>query len=122
MFKDHLTKIKVINVKNKKSKNILPYDELKGEMIGYKNQFIERVKYVFKDGKAVECYNELETDNPIFFDTILKTGDNLKKNVQINGKVLSYEWSDDYFEQKGKGCSKKEITIFLKEQGYKIKK
>lgn len=122
MFKDHLTKIKAINIKSKKSKNVLPYEELKGEMVGYKNQFIERVKYVFKDGKAVECYNELETDNPIFFDTILKTGDNLHKNVQINGNILSYEWSDDYFEQKGKGCSKEEIRIFLKKKGYKIKK
>lgn len=118
---NHIEKVKEVKVKPKKTKDILPYDELLAEKVGYKNQFIERVKYIFKDGKAVECYNELESDNPIFIDATLNAGDNLHKNVQLNGNVLSYEWNDKYFEEKGKGCSKSEIKKFLKALGYKIK-
>jgi len=118
---NHIEKVKSVNIKPKELKKDLPYEELYAEKIGYKNQFIERVKYIFKDGKAVECYNELESENPIFIDAILNNGQNLHKNVQLNGKVLSYEWNDNYFEEKGKGCSKAEIKKFLKSLGYKIK-
>ena len=45
-YSESLTKIKPINVKPKKSKVVLPYDELEAEFIGYANQFIERCKYV----------------------------------------------------------------------------
>ena len=33
---------------------------------------------------------------------------------------MYFEWSDDYFEQKGKGRTKVEIEKFLKDSGFKI--
>ena len=121
-YSESLTKIKPINVKPKKSKVVLPYDELEAEFIGYANQFIERCKYVFEYDKAVACYMETESDDPLF----LEVNNNelirkLVKNVSYEGNKVRYEWSDEYFEEKGKGCSKEEIKVFLKELGYKIK-
>ena len=117
-YHESLTKIKPINVKPKKSKVVLPYDELEAESIGYANQFITRCKYVFEYDKAVACYMEIESDDPLFLEII---DDKLVKNVSYEEGKTKYEWSDEYFEQKGKGCSKEEIKAFLKKMGYKIK-
>lgn len=121
-YSESLTKIKPIDVVPKKSEVVLPYDELEAEFIGYANQFIERCKYVFEYDKAVACYMETESDDPLF----LEINNNelirkLVKNVSYDGNKVRYEWSDEYFEEKGKGCSKEEIKAFLKELGYKIK-
>lgn len=118
---DSLKKIMSIKIKERKNKQPLPYDELEAEFIGYKKTFINRAKYIFEYDKAVKCYMEMEADNEIFFKVQLQP-DNLTKNHKRKGNILTYEWSDFYFEQKGKGCSKQEIKQFLKKQGYKIKK
>jgi len=121
MFKDYLVKIKPVNVTPKKSKNHQPYDELEAELVGYKKQFIQRCKYIFENDKAVKCFMEIESDNPVFLKSTSFTSD-LEKNVIYDGNIKKYEWSDDYFLQKGKGCSKEEVKIFLKKSGFKIKK
>ena len=123
-IKDHLTKISPVNIKPKKSKEILSHDELKAELIGYKNQFIKRCNYVFQNDKAIACYMEMESDNELFLnpfpDDLSYLYDPLVKNVRYEGNKKYYEWSDEYFEQKGKGCSKAEIEEFLKALGYTI--
>ena len=121
-YSESLTKIKPIDVVPKKSEVVLPYDELEAELIGYANQFIKRCKYVFEYDKAVACYMETESDDPLFLDVINnELIKKLVKNVSYEGNKVRYEWSDEYFEEKGKGCSKEEIKAFLKESGYKIK-
>jgi len=62
----------------------------------------------------------MESDDEIFLKLYLNDG--LTKNVKREKNIISYEWSDEYFEEKGKGCSKEEIKQFLKAQKYKIKK
>ena len=119
MFKDSLTKIKPINIKPKKTKNALLHDELKAEFIGYANQFIERCHYVFENDKAIACYMEIESDNPLFLEPV-PFADSLEKNVRYEKNKKYYEWSDEYFAKKGKDCSKEEVQEFLKELGYKI--
>lgn len=116
---EHLSKVKNIKIKPKKSKVILPKDELNAEFIGYKKQFVIRTKYIFEYDKAVACYNEIESDHEIFLE---ERTPELKKNTKRNGNIVSYEWSDEYFENKGKGQSKEEIKQFLKKMKYKIKK
>lgn len=101
------------------SKQVLPRDEIIGEFVGYKNQFVKRTKYIFEYDKAVKCYNEMETENDIFFEPIYSDKE-IIKNIKRNGNILSYEWSDEYFEQMGKGCSKSEIKLLLKMLGFKI--
>ena len=119
MFKNRLTKIEPIIVKSKKRKKILSKDELEAELIGYRKQFIKRCKYVFKEDKAVACYMEIETNDPIFLQSFEQKAE---KNVVLDGNKKKFEWSDEYFLQKGKGCSKEEIKSFLKQMGYKIRK
>lgn len=115
--------------KNKESKNMQndnqsTHDELKAEFIGYANQFIIRSTYVFEDNKAIACYMEIESDNELFLnpfpEDLLYLSDPLVKNVRYEGNKKYYEWSDEYFEEKGKGCSKAEIEDFLRGQGYTI--
>lgn len=121
-YSESLTKIKPIDVVPKKSEVVLPYDELEAELIGYANQFIKRCKYVFEYDKAVACYMETESDAPLFLEIVDDDfPKKLVKNVTYGGNKVRYEWSDEYFEEKGKGCSKEEIKAFLKELGYKIK-
>jgi len=117
---NHLSKVKIFKIKEKKSKEILPKDELVGELVGYKNQFIQRTKYIFEYDKAVACYNEIESDNEIFLEDY-SPNDGTRKNVKREGNILSFEWSDEFFEQKGKGSSKEEIKKFLKLMRFKIK-
>lgn len=117
---EHLSKIKKVELKDKKSKEILPKDELIGEFIGYKNQFIQRTKYIFEYDKAVACYNEIESENEIFLENLCPD-DGTRKNIKKNGNVLQFEWSDEYFVEKGKGCSKEQIKQLLKASRYKIK-
>lgn len=101
---------------------MLPYDELEAELIGYANQFIKRCKYVFEYDKAVACYMEIESDDSLFLEIVDDDfPKKLVKNVTYGGNKVRYEWSDEYFEEKGKGCSKEETKAFLKELGYKIK-
>ena len=118
-IKDHLTKISPVNIKPKKSKEILPHDELKAEKVGYANQYVERCRYVFENDKAIACYMEMESDNKIFLEPF-PLSESLEKNVKYEGNRKYYEWSDKYFEQKGKGCSKPEIEEFMKALGFKI--
>ena len=100
----------------KEPKNTL--DELNAELVGYDNLFIMRVKYVFDSDRAIACYQEIESDNEIFLKNYLSEQ---TKNVIKEENKLRYEWTDNFFEQKGKGCSKEEIKIWLKSQGYKTK-
>ena len=51
-----------------------------------------------------------------------EVNDGLRKNIKRGENILKYEWSDDYFLQKGKGCTKDEVERFLKKQKFKIKK
>lgn len=44
----------------------------------------------------------------------------MTKNIEFDGKTLKYEWSDDFFEQKGKGASREVIEQFLKDMGWEI--
>ena len=118
-IKDHLTKISPVNIKPKKNKEILPHDELKAEKVGYANQYVERCRYVFENDKAIACYMEMESDNKIFLEPF-PLSESLEKNVKYEGNRKYYEWSDEYFEQKGKGCSKPEIEEFMKALGFKI--
>ena len=94
-------------------------DELNAELVGYNNLFIMRVKYVFDSDKAIACYEEIESDNEIFLKNYLS---GQTKNLVREGNKLRYEWADEFFEQKGKGCSKEEIKMWLKSGGYQIKK
>lgn len=107
---------------NKKStsKKIALHDELKAELVGYQKQFIVRAKYIFENNKAIACYMENESDNDLFLENNLDVP--YYKYRKREGNIVKYEWSDEYFEVKGKGKSKEEITAFLKEQGFKIKK
>jgi len=117
---DRLTKVNPIKVKEKKSKTVLPKDELMAEFVGYKKTFIKRTKYIFEYDQAVACYEEIESDYPSILD--IYADDKLCKNIERNGNTIKYEWNDNYFEQKGRGCTKEEIKDFLKSQKYKIKK
>ena len=87
--------------------------------MGYANQYVERCRYVFENDKAIACYMEMESDNKIFLEPF-PLSESLEKNVKYEGNKKYYEWSDEYFEQKGKGCSKSEIKEFLKALGFKI--
>ena len=93
------------------------YDELKAEFVGYANQFVLRTTYIFENDKAIACYMETESNNELYLKQI---DPSLEKNFRREGNIVYYEWSDEYFEQKGKGCSKKVIEKFLKDSGYKI--
>lgn len=120
MFGEHFKKIKQVNIKSKKFKKILPYDEIVGEQKICFNQGYMRTIYKFENDRAVYCINELESDNELLLEEVSKE-DKLTKNIQRDGNVVRYEWSDEYFEEKGKGCSKEEIKKFLKALKYKIK-
>ena len=85
------------------------------------NQGYMRTIYKFENDKAISCINELESDVEIFLEVASKE-DRLIKNIQRDGNIVRYEWSDEYFQEKGKGCSKEEIKKFLKSLRYKIKK
>ena len=110
--------------KKNKNDNKSTYDELKAEFIGYANQFIIRSTYVFENNKAIACYMEIESDNELFLkpfpEDLSYLYDPLVKNVRYEGNKKYYEWSDEYFEEKGKGCSKAEIEDFLRDLGYTI--
>lgn len=101
----------------KKTKNEI--DELRAEIVGYKKLYIMRVRYIFESDKAIACYEEIESDDEIFLKNYFEEQ---TKNVVREGNKLMHEWTDDFFEEKGKGCSKKEIKRWLKFMGYKIKK
>lgn len=110
-------KINVENSSSNEDDGQVIYDELKAEFIGYANQFVLRATYVFENDKAIACYMETESNNELYLKQI---DPSLEKNYRREGNIAYYEWSDEYFEQKGKGCSKKVIEKFLKDSGYKI--
>ena len=93
------------------------YDELKAEFVGYANQFVLRTTYIFENDKAIACYMETESNNELYLKQI---DPSLEKNFRREGNIVYYEWSDEYFEKKGKGCSRKVIEKFLKDSGFKI--
>ena len=97
--------------------SLIIYDELKAEFVGYANQFVLRTTYIFENDKAIACYMETESNNELYLKQI---DPSLEKNFRREGNVVYYEWSDEYFEKKGKGCSRKVIEKFLKELGFKI--
>ncbi len=110
-------KINVENGSSNEDNGQVTHDELKAEFIGYANQFVLRATYVFENDKAIACYMETESNNELYLKQI---DPSLEKNYRREGNIAYYEWSDEYFEQKGKGCSKKVIEKFLKDSGYKI--
>ena len=110
-------KINVENGSSNEDDGQVIYDELKAEFVGYANQFVLRATYVFENDKAIACYMETESNNELYLKQI---DPSLEKNYRREGNTAYYEWSDEYFEQKGKGCSKKVIEKFLKDSGYKI--
>ncbi len=111
------SKINVENSSSNEDNGQVTHDELKAEFIGYANQFVLRATYVFENDKAIACYMETESNNELYLKQI---DPSLEKNYRREGNIAYYEWSDEYFEQKGKGCSKKVIEKFLKDSGYKI--
>ena len=107
-----------INVENSvEDGSQIIYDELKAEFVGYANQFVLRTTYIFENDKAIACYMETESNNELYLKQI---DPSLEKNFRREGNIVYYEWSDEYFKKKGKGCSRKVIEKFLKELGFKI--
>lgn len=107
-----------INVENSvEDGSQIIYDELKAEFVGYANQFVLRTTYIFENDKSIACYMETESNNELYLKQI---DPSLEKNFRREGNIVYYEWSDEYFEKKGKGCSRKVIEKFLKELGFKI--
>lgn len=98
------SKINVENSSSNEDNGQVTYDELKAEFVGYANQFVLRATYVFENDKAIACYMETESNNELYLKQI---DPSLEKNYRREGNIAFYEWSDEYFEQKGKGCSKK---------------
>ena len=99
-----------INVENSvEDGSQIIYDELKAEFVGYANQFVLRTTYIFENDKAIACYMETESNNELYLKQI---DPSLEKNFRREGNVVYYEWSDEYFEKKGKGCSRKVIEKF----------
>lgn len=98
-------------------------DELVAEQKIVYNQGILKTIYKFENNKAISCINISEFSDEEFakiaFDAN-KLTPQMFKNVKFDGKVLEYEWSDNFFEQKGKGESKEVIEKFLKDSGWKI--
>lgn len=111
------SKINVENTSSSEDNGQVTYDELKAEFVGYANQFVLRATYIFENDKAIACYMETESNNELYLKQI---DPSLEKNYRREGNIVYYEWSDEYFEQKGKGCSKKVIEKFLKDLGFKI--
>ena len=70
-----------------------------------------------ENDKVIACYMETELNNELYLKQIDPL---LEKNFRREGNVVYYEWSDEYFEKKGKGCSRKVIEKFLKDSGFKI--
>ena len=87
------------------------------QIVGYANQFVLRTTYIFENDKAIACYMETESNNELYLKQI---DPSLEKNFRREGNIVYYEWSDEYFEKKGKGCSRKVIEKFLKDLGFKI--
>lgn len=107
-----------INVENSvEDDSQIIYDELEAEFVGYANQFVLRTTYIFENDKAIACYMETESNNELYLKQI---DPSLEKNFRREGNIVYYEWSDEYFEKKGKGCSRKVIEKFLKDLGFKI--
>lgn len=107
-----------INVENSvENGSQIIYNELKAEFVGYANQFVLRTTYIFENDKAIACYMETESNNELYLKQI---DPSLEKNFRREGNIVYYEWSDEYFEKKGKGCSRKVIEKFLKDLGFKI--
>ncbi|NCC71532.1 hypothetical protein EOM09_08220 [bacterium] len=87
------------------------------------NQGISKTTYKFENGKAISCINITEFYNEEFAQIVYNANminSHMFKNIKFNGKILEYEWSDDFFEKKGKGSSKEVIIKFLKDSGWKI--
>lgn len=110
-------KINVENSSSVEDGSQVIYDELKAEFVGYANQFVLRTTYIFENDKAIACYMETESNNELYLKQI---DPSLEKNFRREGNIVYYEWSDEYFEKKGKGCSRKVIEKFLKDSGFKI--
>lgn len=107
---------------NIEKKDIL-VDEIYGEQKIYGNQGVKKTVYKFEDGKAISCFNTEEFYDESFQKIMLEFYEQQQKdlkNMKCAGNIITFEWSDEFFKQKGKGSTPYEIEKFLKNQKYKV--
>lgn len=115
---ESLTKVNHVIEPKTSDKDILVDQIIGTQKIVFKNTVI----YNFKNGIVDSCLNISE-----FYDEEaqeINVGIMKKfhtKNLKVSGNTLTYEWDDEFFEQKGKGATPYQIKKYLKDSKYKVK-
>ena len=118
---ESLKKVRNFTIKPKIKKNDILVDEIIGVQKIVCNNGIMKTIYKFEKGIVVSCLNINEYYNEKFKNIMFDLYNKMStKNLKLEGNIVTYEWNDSFFNEKGKDATPYEIKKFLKKTKWKV--